>query len=134
MNSSEIVIRQRTTPEELTMRADLSSKLKNCPIPTEELLENLGLFINRRALSRMLFMHELYQQIIQVHGVVMEFGVRWGQNLALFESFRGMYEPFNHYRKIIGFDTFEGFPSVDVKDGRADIASVGAYSVTKGYE
>ena len=53
--------------------------------------------------------HELYQKILNVHGVVIEFGTRWGQNLALFESFRGMYEPYNHFRKIIGFDTFEGF-------------------------
>ena len=64
----------------------------------------------------------------------MEFGVRWGQNLALFESFRGTYEPYNHSRKIVGFDTFSGFPSVHSKDGDADIVSEGALSVTKDYE
>ena len=32
------------------------------------------------------------------------------------------------------FDTFEGFPSVADKDGKDEIASVGAYSTTKGYE
>jgi hypothetical protein len=47
----------------------------------------------------------------------MEFGVRWGGNLALYESFRGIYEPFNYNRKIVGFDTFESFPSLDEKDG-----------------
>ncbi len=56
----------------------------------------------------------------------MEFGVKWGQNLALFQSFRGMYEPYNHNRKIIGFDTFEGFPSVDKKDGGSKIIKAGA--------
>jgi hypothetical protein len=134
MDATDIRIQQRNTPKELSLRTDISSKLRDCPIPGPELLENLGLFINRKALSRMLFMHELYMKIIQVHGVVMEFGVRWGQNLALFESFRGMYEPYNHYRKIIGFDTFEGFPTVDPKDGVHEIASVGAYSVTDGYQ
>ena len=64
----------------------------------------------------------------------MEFGVRWGQNLALFETFRGIYEPFNWVRKIIGFDTFEGFPFVSEKDGTSDIISVVSYSVTKDYE
>ena len=39
----------------------------------------------------------------------MEFGVRWGQNLITLNNLRGIYEPFNHSRKIIGFDTFEGF-------------------------
>lgn len=64
----------------------------------------------------------------------MEFGVRWGRNLALFESLRGIHEPFNHNRKIVGFDTFEGFPSTHEKDGDADIVRVGAYDVTEKYE
>ena len=50
------------------------------------------------------------------------------------ESFRGIYEPFNFTRKIIGFDTFSGFPSTHEKDGEADIIQEGAFSVTKGYE
>jgi hypothetical protein len=79
-------------------------------------------------------MNELYQMIVEVPGVVVEFGVRWGSNLALFESFRGIYEPYNHNRKIIGFDTFDGFPSIHGKDGTAEIAKVGAYRVTGQYE
>src|SRR4051812_27502689 len=57
-----------------------------------------------------------------------------GQNLALMETFRGIYEPFNHNRKIIGFDTFEGFPAIHEKDGKSEVAKAGAYSVTKDYE
>jgi hypothetical protein len=76
----------------------------------------------------------MYQKILDVNGVVMEFGVRWGQNLSLFQNFRGIYEPFNHTRKIIGFDTFKGFPSVNSKDGGSEDAAKGAYSVTDKYE
>jgi len=79
-------------------------------------------------------MHELYQKIIDVNGIVVEFGVRWGQTLSLFSSFRGMYEPFNYSRKIVGFDTFSGFPSVSKHDGDDEIASQGAYGVTQKYE
>lgn len=64
----------------------------------------------------------------------MEFGVRWGQNLSLFSNFRGMYEPYNYYRKIVGFDTFAGFPSVTKTDGNSHIAVKGAYGVTENYE
>jgi hypothetical protein len=53
------------------------------------------LFIKRQDLSKMLFMNDLYKKIIDVHGIIIEFRVRWGNNLALFESFRGIYEPFN---------------------------------------
>jgi hypothetical protein len=117
---------------ERTIRDEFFNLFTNCPIPKQELLLNLGLFIKRQDLSRILFMHELYKRIIDVPGVVIEFGARWGQNLALFESFRGIYEPFNHTRKIVGFDTFEGFPALDAKDGGA--VEVGDYSVTEQYE
>lgn len=107
---------------------------KNNPIPVSEQLSNVGLFVKRQDLTKQLFLNEIYQNIVNVHGVIMEFGVRWGQNLVTLNNLRGIYEPFNHSRKIIGFDTFEGFPSVDVKDGNHSIISKGAFSVTENYE
>jgi hypothetical protein len=131
---SDIRIKSNSSQQELTTRQAFYETFRACPIPANELLTQLGLFLNRQSLSRILFMHELYSQIISVHGVVMEFGVRWGQNLALFSSFRGMLEPYNYNRKIIGFDTFSGFPSVAPQDGADPIASMGAYGVTNKYE
>lgn len=119
---------------ERTRRTDFIEEFENSPIPREELLSNLGLYMNRQTLSRIMFMHELYQRVIPVHGVVMEFGVRWGQNLSLFSAFRGMYEPYNHTRKLVGFDTFNGFPLISEKDGNSPILKVGAYSTSTGYE
>jgi len=112
----------------------LREMLTASPIPTDQTLLNLPLFLHRRTLSRLLFMTELYRQIINVHGALMEFGVRWGRNLALFEALRGVYEPYNHTRRIVGFDTFEGFPSVHEKDGASALAAVGSYAVTERYE
>jgi hypothetical protein len=102
--------------------------------PQAELLDNLGLFMRRQTWGRLAFMMEIYKRIVPVHGVVMEFGVRWGQNMALFTSFRGLFEPFNYNRKLVGFDTFEGFPNVHKKDGIAEQIAIGHYSVTAGYE
>ncbi len=124
----------RSSSQDIKNRKTIFNLFKDCPIPESEMLGNLGLFINRQSLSRIFFMNELYQKILDVHGVVIEFGVRWGQNLSLFESFRGMYEPFNHNRKIIGFDTFEGFPSIHEKDGDSDLLFKGSHSVSKEYE
>lgn len=132
--SQEIKAKWNASENEAQIRQQLVQYFKECPIPDNEILSNLSLFINRQSLSQMLFMHEMYQHIVGVHGVIMEFGVRWGRNLALYESFRGLYEPFNHTRKIIGFDTFEGFPSVHEKDGGSDIINVGAYNVTQNYQ
>lgn len=129
---TEIKVLGGSTEKEKTGRYEFLDKFRQCPIPDSELLDNLGLFLRRQTLSRILFMHELYTKIINVHGVVMEFGVRWGQNLALFESFRGIYEPYNYNRKIVGFDTFSGFPEVDKHDG--DKVAKGDYGVTEGYD
>jgi hypothetical protein len=115
-------------------RENFLELFQECSIPENELLSNLGLFIKRQDLSRILFMHELYRKALDIHGVAVEFGVRWGQNLAFFESFRGIYEPFNYNRLIIGFDTFSGFPSVDSRNGRSEAIVQGVYSVTKGYQ
>lgn len=119
---------------EIDLRNRFYELYKEAPLPPNEMLSNLPLFMKRQDLSSLMFMNDLYQKIINTHGVIMEFGVRWGKNLALFHSLRGMYEPFNHNRKIIGFDTWEGFPSVDKKDGHDRLITEGAYTVTKGYE
>ena len=43
-----------------------------------------------------------------------------------------MYEPYNYSRKIVGFDTFEGFVGTSEKDGVQN--SEGNYSVSGSYE
>lgn len=129
---NQINVLTASSEKEIASRKTLVKYLKNTPIPDEELLSNLGLYLNRQTLSRIMFMNELYKKIVNRHGVVMEFGVRWGQNLSLFSSFRGMHEPYNYNRKIIGFDTFSGFVGVNSKDG--DLVNAGDYSVTEKYK
>jgi len=110
--------------------------LNESPIPDSELFHNLGLYLSSKTLSRLIFFQHIYQQILNVHGVVMEFGVRWGQTLSLLSALRGIYEPFNRHRKIIGFDTFTGFPGLTEQDGGVanSKCTAGSYSVTEGYE
>jgi hypothetical protein len=121
-----------STMAELDLKVEFANRIRNTAIPNDELLDNLGLFLTRQTLSRINFIQRLYEMIVPVHGVIMEFGVRWGQNLSLFSSFRGMFEPYNYNRKIIGFDTFEGFPSVHQLDG--DGVNVGNYGVAERWE
>jgi Macrocin-O-methyltransferase (TylF) len=88
--------------------------------------------LKRMALSRVIYYYELYQKIIEVPGVICEFGVQWGATLALLQNLRGMYEPYNVSRKIFGFDTFEGFATVEAKDG--PLAKLGDYKSLPNYE
>lgn len=122
--------------EEDALRKNFVKTFKECPIPDDDLMQNLGLFINSKNMARILFMNHIYQLQVNVHGTIMEFGTRWGQNMALFAAFRGIYEPFNRMRKIVGFDTFTGFPSIDTKNDNIDcnIMREGGLSCTDGYE
>jgi hypothetical protein len=120
--------------EEINSKNEFLQLFKDTPIPDELILDCLGLFIRRQHLSRILFMNDLYKKVLDLQGIIYEFGVFFGQNLALFESFRGMYEPYNYNRKIVGFDTFEGFASVSKKDGNAEIVKEGSLAVTKDYD
>ena len=121
-----------SSDSELVNRKKIIELFNDCPIPDDELLWNLGLFVNRQLFSRIIFLYNLYIKCLKVHGVVMEFGARWGQNLALFQNFRGILEPFNHNRKIIGFDTWEGFPGTSSQDPTNIKAR--DYGATKDYE
>lgn len=132
MSSKPITTLGGSTSAETEAREALARRLRAADIPDRELLDNLGLFLTRQTLSRIAFMQQLYTMIVPVHGVIMELGVRWGQNMALFSALRGMHEPFNHNRKIVGFDTFDGFPEVDAKDGTA--AKAGDYGVSAGWK
>jgi len=133
--ASDIRIKTLASEKELSGRQRAAGAMRNCPIPDNELLANAGLFVKRQELTKQLFFAELYQKhILNVHGVMMEFGVRWGQNLVTLNNLRGILEPFNHNRKLIGFDTFEGFPTLSDKDGAHEIIASGNLTVTKGYE
>jgi hypothetical protein len=105
------------TADEVEARARLAALLDATPVPGDDLLGNLAFYNTRIPLARQLFLAELYQRILTVSGSIIELGVRWGQNLALFTNLRAIYEPYNHTRHVIGFDTFAGFPSVHEFDG-----------------
>jgi len=108
--------------------------LQKSPLPDDEMLANLGLFLTSKNLSRLLFFYEVYKKIVHTHGIIVEFGVRWGQTLSLMSALRGILEPFNRHRKIVGFDTFEGFKGFCEKDGSLCKCSEGSFSVSENYE
>lgn len=87
----------------------------------------------RLGLSRVLYYYDLYRKILDTPGCICEFGVRFGDTLSLFTNLRGILEPYNYTRRVIGFDTFEGFPSVNPSmDTTAH--EIGECTVPVGYE
>lgn len=83
------------------------------------------------SVARILYYAELYRKIVDVPGVICEFGVQWGATLALLNHLRSIYEPYNHSRTLYGFDTFQGFVGTSAADG--DGNTIGDYASTEGY-
>jgi len=52
--------------------------------------------------------------------------------MSLLINIRSIFEPFNQSRVFHGFDTFDSFPAVDIKDGV--YANTGDYKSTNYYE
>lgn len=126
-------IKTYSSVNESKIRQEIVDLFKNCPIPEEQIMSNLGLFLSSKNLSRILFMDYIFKQVVDIPGAVFEFGTRWGQNTALFSALRGIYDPFNRHRKIVGFDTFTGFTEVTKEDGTSVMMKKGNLTLTKGY-
>jgi hypothetical protein len=79
-------------------------------------LRNFAKFVPRQDLSIFLAKNELFKKVINIHGHIIECGVFVGGGLMTWAQLSAIYEPYNHIRRIVGFDTFTGFPSLSNKD------------------
>ena len=70
--------------------------------------------LNRISLSKILFYNDIIQKIINIPGSIFELGVQWGALTSLLYNLTAVYEPYNFRRRIIGFDTFSGFPEASL--------------------
>jgi hypothetical protein len=114
-------------------RKNLMNLYKNTPMPLDQLMVNLPMYIRSSALAKILYINELYELITRTQGVIIEFGVWWGANMVMFENLRAVYEPYNYIRKIIGFDTFEGYKNINEQDGNEKLTTGGNYDVADNY-
>lgn len=74
------------------------------------------LLMDRRNLTKALIRIELFKKILEIPGYIIECGSYRGNGLGLLLNLSSIYEPFNYNRKIIAFDTFEGFKNVSLQD------------------
>lgn len=107
--------------------------LADTPIPTDELIDNLALYLRRQPLTDLLSLDALYRMVLDVPGVIMEFGVHRGRHLSALTALRGVYEPYNVHRRVIGFDTFTGFPDIAPVEEHSPSAFPGRFTVAEDY-
>ena len=101
-----------------------SKKEKQFYLKREKILNNLDsqfiadnpfLFSHRIIIADMLARTSLFNKILNVSGSIIECGVANGNSLLLYAYMSELLEPYAINRKIIGFDTFEGFRSISSK-------------------
>lgn len=80
--------------------------------PTEKKLANFSKYVRRQTIARFLAQIEIFKLQLQVKGSIVECGVHHGGGVLTWAKLSSTLEPYNYHRKIIGFDTFEGFPHV----------------------
>ena len=99
-----------------TFRETLERYYAESPGSNTEKLENFPKYVPRQNLARFLARYEIFRMIKDVQGSIVECGVLFGGGLMSFAQLSTILEPYNFQRRIIGFDSFEGFPEISVED------------------
>ncbi len=79
-------------------------------------LQNFTKYVSRQTLSTFLAKQMLFQNVVGIHGHIIECGVYLGGGLMTWAQLSSILEPVNHVRRVVGFDTFTGFPEINTKD------------------
>lgn len=133
-NTNNFRMETKATDKQIKNWDVLYNLFNERPLHDYDFFNNLGLYMKTSELAKILFLDEVYRHILDIPGVILEFGVWWGQNLSVFENLRAIYEPFNKNRRIVGFDTFTGYRSFSKLDKKNNVFSEGNYGVPEGYK
>ncbi len=104
------------TETEKKVGAQVAQIFQESTDTTEARLENFPKYVRRQHLTRFLAMYELFKLALPVKGSVVECGVFRGFGVMTWAKLSTILEPVNFTRRIYGFDTFAGFPSVSDED------------------
>ncbi len=121
---------QRTTKKATTTRTakehTYTEQLEQCidasPFSLVDRMRNFTLYTPRQDMTNFLIRHEIFKRVVNVQGSIVECGVLHGGGLMAWAQFSAIYEPTNHQRRIIGFDTFSGFPKLTKQDRLSESA------------
>jgi hypothetical protein len=79
-------------------------------------LRNFSKYVRRQDLSRFLARYELFKKVKNIKGSIIECGVHHGGGLMTWAKLSSALEPYSIHRKVLGFDTFEGFENIHKND------------------
>lgn len=77
-------------------------------------------YVSRRSFIRQLAHYELFKLTVDLPGHYADFGVYYGTSFFSWHKFIEVLTPTATHKKVIGFDSFAGFPSLHEEDGVVD--------------
>jgi len=96
---------------------DLSKKMiEEMNVDLIDYIDDPFVFVSRQSVAASLAKIELFKKIREIKGSIVECGVYKGNGSMLFYHLSSIYEPYALNRKIISFDSFEGFKKISDKD------------------
>lgn len=129
----ESVVVSYSPLDSIDARMEIFSLMNNYSATDEEKERSLGLFLRGSLLARIFATADIYKQIIDIPGAVFDVGTWRGQTAVLCENFRAIFEPLHFNRRIICFDTFEGYKGFSDKDKATELHKDGTYDVGGSY-
>lgn len=106
----------RNTEQQLDFYSQFSQFIDNAPVPLLDKFRAPSVYTTRQVITRFIERYELFQLIKQVPGNILECGVGSGYGLMSMAHLCSIFEPFHYVRRLVGFDTFEGFPGFSEQD------------------
>jgi hypothetical protein len=94
----------------------MASRRTREPVSSAPSADDFPKYATRQSLARFLARYELFKLQLEVKGSIVECGVHQGGGLMTWAKLSAALEPYSLHRHVIGFDTFEGFPSIHAKD------------------
>lgn len=90
--------------------------------PKDFIADAPSLFSSRIGVQSLITRYELYKKILQVPGDIVELGVYKGNSFSWLAHLSVILEPHAINRRLIGFDTFAGFSSINYNADPSDIS------------
>lgn len=108
----------RTSTERQYM-CELEMGIKHSSFSGYEKMQNFPMYTPRQDITRYLAKYEIFKHVLDVQGSIVECGCLFGGGLMWWAQLSAIFEPMNHQRRVIGFDTFEGVPSLSHQDEKS---------------
>lgn len=111
-------------------RMEIFQQMNAYQATDEEKERSLGLFLRGSLLARIFAIADIYKQIVDIPGAIFDIGTWRGQTAVVCENLRAIFEPLHFNRRIVCFDTFEGYKGFSERDKATALHQDGTYALS----